>query len=98
MTRTQKTIITFLALIACAVVGFVGFFGFAAYQTYAFQPLGPSIPLFTPWGLPATWTPTPGTPVNSLGAVTLAPTVEIPATNTFAPICGGGGVMTVLGV
>jgi len=96
MTRTQKTIITSLALIACAMVGFVGFFGFAAYQTYAFQPLGPSIPLFTPWGLPATWTPTPGTPVNSLGAVTLAPTVAIPATNTFAPICGGSGVMTVL--
>jgi len=98
MTRTQKTIISLLSLIACALVGSVGYFGFHTYQTYAERPLGPSVPQFTPLGLPATWTTTPGTPMSSIGAVTLAPTFPIPATSTPAPICGGTGVMTVLAI
>src|SRR5258706_2140082 len=98
MTRTQKSILSILSLIACVLVAFVGYDGFQAYQTYATRPLGPSIPQFTPLALPATWTPTPGDPLTSLGAVTYAPTLVVPATNASGPICGGSGVMTVLAV
>ncbi len=98
MNPVQKTVITILSLIACVLVSLVGYYGFQAYQAYAAQPLGPSIPQFTPLALPATWTPTAGTPFSSIGAVTLAPTIPIPATNTLAPICGGAGVMTILAV
>lgn len=98
MTRTQKTIISTLALIACALAGFVSYTALQTYQSYAVRPLGPSVPQFTPLGLPATWTSTPGTPMSLIGAVTLAPTFPMTVTNTPAPICGGTGVMTVLAV
>jgi LCP family protein required for cell wall assembly len=79
------------------MASFAGYYGFQTYQTRAQQPLGPSIPEFTPLALPATWTPTPGN-LSSVGLVTLVPTRPIPATNTSMPVCGGSGVMTVLAV
>ncbi|MFN8411394.1 MAG: LCP family protein [Anaerolineales bacterium] len=94
MTRSQKSIITVLSLIACVLVSLVGYYSVQVYQKYATQPLGPAIPKFTPQSLPATWTATPG----DAGAVTLAPTISFPATNTPAPICGGTGVMNVLAI
>lgn len=98
MNSSQKTIITLLLLVACALIVSVGYYGFQVYEIYAAQPLGPSVPQFTPLALPATWTLTPGTPSGSIGMVTLAPTIPIPATRTPAPICGGVGVMNILAV
>jgi LCP family protein required for cell wall assembly len=95
MTRSQKNIITLLSIVACLLVALVGYYGTQLYQQYATKPLGASAPQFTPIRLPATWTPTAGTP---LGAVTLAPTLVIPPTNTPQPICGGVGVMNILAI
>jgi LCP family protein required for cell wall assembly len=98
MSRSQKTILTFLSIIACLLTGSVGYYAFDSYQGYAERPLGPSIPQqFTPLALPPTWTPTPGN-LDMVGLVTLAPTLAIPATNTPLPVCGGAGVMNVLAI
>lgn len=97
MNPTKRIIVGFLSLVACALVASVAYTGFQVYQSYAQQPLGPSIPQqFTPLALPATWTPTRGTPNSSVGAVTLAATMGTTATNTPTPICGGVGVIHLL--
>ncbi len=95
MTRSQKTIVTFLSLIACILVSVLGYNGFLFYQEYADKPLGPSLPQFATQTLPPLWTPTAGTPQ---GLVTYVPTISIPATITPQPICGGVGVMNVLAI
>jgi LCP family protein required for cell wall assembly len=95
MTRSQKTIITFLSLIACILASSLGYYGYQTYEDYATKPLGPSLPQFATQTLPPLWTPTVGTPQ---GLVTYAPTISFPATNTPEPICGGVGVMNVLAI
>ncbi len=54
------------------------------------------MPQFTPPGLPATWTPTPGG--LPPGMVTYVPTLRTTATKTPVPICGGTGIMNVLAI
>src|SRR5690349_9658560 len=95
MTRSQKTIITFLSLIACILASSLGYYGYQTYEDYATKPLGPSLPQFAAQTLPPLWTPTAGTPQ---GIVTYAPTISFPATKTPEPICGGVGVMNVLAI
>ncbi len=96
MTKKQKNIITVLSLITIVLLISVGVYAVQAYQTFAAQPLGPSMPFFEPFSMPATWTPTPGG--APLGMVTLAPTIPIPVTKTPVPICGGTGIMNVLAI
>jgi LCP family protein required for cell wall assembly len=94
MTRNQKFIIASLALIACALISIVGVYGYQSYRAFAIQPLGPALPTYAPITMPPTWTPTAGgTP---MGAVTLVPTMTVPATNTPEPICHGPDVMYIL--
>ncbi len=95
MTQKQKTIISILSIIACALLASVGGYAYKTYEVFAQQPLGPLLPVYTPIGLPPTWTPTAGT---QLGAVTLVPTIQIPPTNTLEPICYGPDVMYILAV
>lgn len=95
MTRSQKTIITFLSLIACILASSLGYYGFQTYEDYANKPLGPSVPQLGAQTMPPLWTPTVGTPA---GLVTYVPTISFPATNTPQPICGGVGVMNVLAI
>jgi LCP family protein required for cell wall assembly len=95
MTRSQKTIITFLSLIACILASSLGYYGYQTYEDYATKPLGPSVPQLAGQTMPPLWTPTVGTPQ---GLVTYVPTISFPATKTPEPICGGVGVMNVLAI
>jgi LCP family protein required for cell wall assembly len=87
MTKSQKTIITILAITAGLLLIAAGYFGVQAYQFYASQPLGPALPVSTQ-SQPATWTPTIGTPLIS--ATQNTPTPQ--------PLCGGPNVMTILAI
>jgi LCP family protein required for cell wall assembly len=98
MTRNQKTIIAILSIVACALLATVGGYAYQTYEVFAQQPLGPELPAYayTPISMPPIWTPTAaGTP---MGAVTFAPTIQIPPTKTPEPICHGPDVMYVLAV
>ncbi len=95
MTRSQKNIIALLSVVACLLASGVSYYGYRTYQEFMTKPLGASAPQFTPQSLPATWTPTVGTP---LGLVTYVPTISFDSTPTPRPICGGVGVMNVLAV
>jgi len=97
MNQKQKTILIALSIIACLLIVGAGTYAYRSYQVFAQQPLGPVLPreAYTPIPLPATWTPTVGTP---LGAVTYVPTIEIPATMTPEPICNGPDLMYLLAI
>ena len=91
MTRLQKAILAFLTVIALALTGLVIWLYEAQWQ----KPLGPSLQLatWTPYGLPATWTPDPNatkTPRASSNPVSVKPTF------TQAPLCGAPPVMNIL--
>ncbi len=96
MTRTQKSILTFLALLATLLLVLVGWFSYQTYTTLWRAPLGPAIALPTStWSLPATWTPAPHDFNSELEVgVTLAPT----STSLESVSCGGPAVMTLLAV
>lgn len=96
MTRTQKAILTFLAILASALLALVGWLGYQTYTTVWQAPLGPAIALGTStWSLPATWTPSPSVFTSNLNAtITLAPT----GTPVGAFACGGPPVMTLLAI
>lgn len=100
MSRTQRSILVFLAVIACGLIVVVGWVGYQTYLSLWQAPLGPSIamPASTPWSLPPTWTP-------SLPAMT--PLFGTPqATSTWPPTstpqlmarCGAPPVMLLLAV
>lgn len=95
MTKKQKTILSILALIASLLILFTGGYAYYTYDEYAQKPLGPQLPEFTPLALPPTWTPTSGA---QPGAVTLAPTIVIPPTNTPPPICNLPDVIYLLAI
>ncbi len=97
MTRKQKNILVLLSLIACGLFSAAGIYAYQTYQTFAQIPLGAALPAYayTPIALPPTWTPTAGI---QLGAVTLAPTVAAPPTNTIEPSCNGPDVMNILAI
>ena len=98
MTSIQKAILTILSIIACGLAGLVGYYGLDAYQFYANQPLGPQLPEFSPFLLPPTWTPAPGsTPAVPMGAVTFVPTISF-ATERPQTYCNGPYVMTILAI
>ena len=92
MTSTQKIIIVALSVTATLLVALVGYLSWGLYNQWMGQPLGASLPqaLYTPLGLPATWTPTPYT----------APIIShiAQSTPTMAPRCGGPAVMTILAI
>jgi LCP family protein required for cell wall assembly len=94
MTKTQKTIITFLALIAATLVCAMLFYVWSTYQDFASKPLGPALPVASQ-AMPPVWTATPNT--SAAGLVTLVPTISF-ATNTPEPLCGGPSMMTILAV
>ena len=95
MTRTQKTIISILSIIIVALLGGIGYYAFQSYRVFASQPLGPLLP-FSQAELPSTWTPSAGTPLASLGEVTLVPTIAFPTATSSAPLCGGPKTMNIL--
>jgi len=96
MTRTQKSILTFLSVTACILLALVGIFGYQAYTTLWQAPLGPAIAMPTStWSLPATWTAAPPEFTPSPGpTITLVPT----GTPVKAAYCSGPPVMTLLAV
>ena len=96
MTRTQKSILTLLAITASTLLALVGWFGYQTYQTHWRSPLGPAIAMPTStWSLPATWTPASRELTSGLAAtMTLAPT----STPVEAVACGGPPVMTLLAI
>ena len=89
MSKTQKIIVSFLSVIAGILLVLVGYTSWQTYQDWAGQPLGAALPTspYTPIGLPATWTPTPG-------SVGLKPYVA--NTLVSSPLCGGPPVMNIL--
>lgn len=91
MSKTQQIITGILTVTACILVILVGYTSWVTYQSWANQPFGAAIPTsaFTPIGLPATWTPTPG-------SVYIKPFV----TGTLAsrPLCGGPPLMNILAI
>lgn len=94
MTRTQKSIVTLLAIIACALLLALGYSAYQIYQTFAAQPLGPALPV-AQQTMPPTWTASPGQSPTSAGLVTLAPTVAY-ATSTPSAVCSGPNIMNIL--
>ena len=96
MTRTQKSILTFLSIIATLLLALVGWLGYQTYTTLWKAPLGPAIALPTStWSLPATWTPAASNNVAGVQpAITLAPS----NTPVESVSCGGPPVMTLLAV
>ena len=100
MTRTQKSILTFLSLLACVLLSTIGVLGYQAYTTLWQAPLGPAISLPTStWSLPATWTVEPQN-FSSSSSPALNPTITLASTNTpaVATYCSGPPVMTLLAV
>lgn len=96
MTRTQKSILSFLSIIAACLLGLVSWLGYQTYTTMWKIPLGPAIAMPTStWSLPATWTPAPADL-----AYQLVPTFTLPAPGEsgggFA--CGGPSVLTLLAI
>ncbi len=91
MSKTQKIITAFLSITACLLIILVGFASWETYQYWVSQPLGAAIPTspYTPIGLPATWTPTPG-------SVGLEPYVA--GTLASRPLCGGPPIMNILAI
>ena len=91
MTKVQKIITAILSVTACVLVILVGYASWETYQFWASQPLGAALPTsqYTPIGLPATWTPTPG-------SVGLKPFVA--STLAKSPLCGGPPVMSILAI
>ncbi len=91
MSKTQKIITAILSITACALLVLVGYVSWETYQGWASQPLGAGLPTspYTPIGLPATWTPTPGSAgIKPYVASTLAK----------SPLCGGPPVMNILAI
>ena len=94
MTSTQRLIIAALAIVAAMLVALVGYSSWNLYDHWIGQPLGAALPTspYTPLGLPATWTPTPPTPIF------YQPIRRLPSTATPSPRCGGPAVMTILAI
>jgi LCP family protein required for cell wall assembly len=97
MNRSQRAIITLLSIVACVLLGFVGYYGAQAYQFYSAIPLGPGLSTYSPFMLPATWTPRPATPGTPLGYVTYVPTISF-ATERPQTLCNGPYVMNILAI
>jgi LCP family protein required for cell wall assembly len=91
LTSRQKLIVAVLAVTAVVLVTLVGLTFGPAYDYWVGHPLGAALPtsVFTPIGLPATWTPTPFT-YHILSNVQPTP--------SKAPLCGGPPVMTILAI
>jgi LCP family protein required for cell wall assembly len=98
MTTAQKTILSFLGVMACVLLAMVGYYGVQAYDYVADEPLGAPLPtsLYTPLGLPATWTASPAS-LPVLQPIFTGP--QLPA-STPTPVvrCGGPPVMTLLAI
>lgn len=98
MTRTQKTIISFLSILACSI----GALAFWLWQGQWDQPLGPALRLgtVTPFEMPATWTPDPNAAVT-LSAPTTAPILQpspLPTSTPQLGLCGAPPVMNILAI
>jgi len=95
MTKTQKNILTILAIIAVIMVGAAGGYAWGKYRAFATRPLGPAIPAATQT-LPSVWTSTPGS--IAINAPTLIPTRTFPTDTPPPPLCGGPAMMTILAI
>lgn len=99
MTRTQKSILSFLGLFACLTVALAAWMWQGKWQ----QPLGPAlrIPTVTPFTLPATWTPDPHVIETLQAAPTVVPVVQASPLPTDTPsvgLCGAPPVMNILAI
>ncbi|HMR98971.1 MAG TPA: LCP family protein [Anaerolineales bacterium] len=91
MTRAQKTAFTLLSIFAILLSGAV----YSLYTKKWRAPLGPSLqlPTWTPFALPATWTPDPRATKTPLSAITVD---SAKPTTTQPPQCGATPVMHIL--
>jgi LCP family protein required for cell wall assembly len=99
MTRSQKTILSFLSLLACTIGGLA----FWLWQGRWDQPLGPAlrIPTVTPFQMAATWTPDPDALATLEAVPTAAPVLQASPLPTFTPqlgLCGAPPVMNILAI
>jgi LCP family protein required for cell wall assembly len=99
MTRSQKTILSFLSLLACTIGGLA----FWLWQGRWDQPLGPAlrIPTVTPFQMAATWTPDLDALATLEAVPTAAPVLQASPLPTFTPqlgLCGAPPVMNILAI
>ena len=97
MTRTQKSILVFLALLVCIVSALaIGLWG-GKWQ----QPLGPALQILTvtPFDMPATWTPDPNATATFQlppSRMPLAGASPLPTLTPNVGFCGAPPVMNIL--
>lgn len=99
MTRTQKAILSFLAILACLI----GVLAVWLWQGQWQQPLGPALrtATVTPFEMPATWTANPdatGTLLSAPTSIPVAQTSPVPTTAPQVGLCGGPSVMNLLAI
>ena len=97
MTKTQKSILAFLAILACLIGALAIWLWGGRWQ----QPLGPAlqIPTVTPFQMPATWTPDPkeiAARQATLTAVPISRASPIPTITSNVGLCGAPPVMNIL--
>ena len=99
MTRTQKAILSFLAVITCFSITLAAWVWRGKWQ----QPLGPAlhIPTVTPFELPATWTPDPNarpTLQVTSTSVSVSQASPVPTVTQNIGLCGAPPVMNILAI
>jgi LCP family protein required for cell wall assembly len=99
MTRTQKSILIFLALFVCTLGGVAIWLWRGEWQ----QPLGPAlrIPTVTPFELQSTWTPDPESLAAARATSTAVPGFQaspIPTITANVGLCGAPAVMNILAI
>jgi LCP family protein required for cell wall assembly len=99
MTRTQKTILSFLSIFACSMIVLAVWLWQGRWR----QPLGPAlqIPTVTPFQLAATWTADPTTIAKLQATSTFVPVSQASPLPTITPnigLCGAPPVMNILAI
>lgn len=101
MTRAQRATLGLLSLIACSIWLVVLYVGSQAYDAWSQRPLGPTLAYPTAWGLPATWTASPGaSQAASQSGLTLVPTIPSETATPGSPFlaCNDLPTMTILAI
>lgn len=99
MTRSQKAILSLLAILVCSIGLLAVWLWRGSWQ----QPLGPALHILTvtPFEMPATWTPDPNALATLQAAPTVAPVLQaspVPTLTANIGLCGAPPVMNILAI
>jgi polyisoprenyl-teichoic acid--peptidoglycan teichoic acid transferase len=99
MTRTQKTILSFLSVLVCSITLLAIWLWQGRWQ----QPLGPALQMSTatPFQMPVTWTPDPNAIATLQAVSTVEPVLEASPLPTITPnvgLCSAPPVMNILAI